>query len=275
MRFAWKNLIFFTAYGAAVIYIHHELQHNGIDVYIPYAPLGTIGIAVAFYVGFKNNQSYDRFWEGRKIWGGIVNYSRTWGNQVMNYLEQSNMSEEELYNTKKRLIYRHIAWINALRLQLRRPSSFSTNHAKRGTGKFYQGAPGGEHWKSDVGPFLLDSDIKQCKEYKNVATQLVRFQGAELKTLVKDGSINEFEHINMMETLEESYNLQGKCERIKNTPLPRQYAYFSYIFTWIFLVVLPFGLVGLYTDMGHGYIWLTLPSYIVISWIFITMEKVG
>ena len=275
IQFAWKNLIFFTLYGAAVIYAHHELQHNDIDFFIPYAPLGTIGIAVAFYVGFKNNQSYDRFWEGRKIWGGIVNYSRTWGNQVMNYLENADMDDAELQATKKRLIYRHVAWINALRLQLRKPSSFSTDFAKRGTKRLYQGAPGGEHWKSDVGPFLSDTDINYCKGYKNVATQLVRIQGKELKHLVKNGNINEFEHINMMETLEESYNLQGKCERIKNTPLPRQYAYFSYVFIWIFLLVLPFGLVGLYTDMGHGYIWLTLPSYVLISWIFITMEKVG
>ena len=78
-----------------------------------------------------------------------------------------------------------------------------------------------------------------------------------------------------MATLEEAYNLQGKCERIKNTPLPRQYAYFSKVFTWIFIILLPFGMVGEFAKMGHGLIWLTVPFCVLISWVFITMEIVG
>ena len=65
--------------------------------------MSTIGIAVAFYLGFKNNQSCYRFWEARKIWGGIVNYSRTWGNQVISYVTDIHLggqqSEAILYIT--------------------------------------------------------------------------------------------------------------------------------------------------------------------------------
>lgn len=204
-----------------------------------------------------------------------MNYSRTWGNQVMNFPVSSAMDSTELHQIKKRLIYRHISWINALRLQLRKPSSFSINYQKQSGRSLYQGAPGGEDWKNDVGPFLLETDISMCKSYKNVATQLVRMQGAEAKELLKQGMITEFEHAQLMSSMEEFYNLQGKCERIKNTPLPRQYSYFSAIFTYIFIGILPFALIGLYSDMGHNYIWLTLPTYVLISWIFITMEKVG
>ena len=53
-----------------------------IEVNIPWLPVSVVGTAVAFYVGFKNNQAYDRMWEARKIWGGIVNDSRSWGMMV-------------------------------------------------------------------------------------------------------------------------------------------------------------------------------------------------
>ncbi|MEM7315497.1 MAG: bestrophin family ion channel, partial [Planctomycetota bacterium] len=72
LRLSWRRLSMFALWGFLVVLLHRFLLSAGIDASIPIAPLGTIGVAVAFYVGFKNNQSYDRFWEARKIWGGIV-----------------------------------------------------------------------------------------------------------------------------------------------------------------------------------------------------------
>ncbi len=281
LSFAWKHLVFFFIYGGIAVFIYHWLDHQGLNIAIPFLPVSTIGIAVAFYVGFKNNQSYDRFWEARKIWGGIVNYSRTWGNQVISFITPyesgDSIDDSELHNIHQRLIYRHIAWMNALRLQLRRPSSFSIDYEKRKLRQgIYQGRPGGEDWKRDVEPFIGSSN--QCdfiENTVNTATQLVRMQGEELKKLHKTGLVDDFRHMEMMRVLEEFYNLQGKCERIKNTPLPRQYAYFSGVFVWIFILLLPFGLVGEFAKMGHDFIWLTLPFFILIAWIFITMELVG
>jgi ion channel-forming bestrophin family protein len=89
------------------------------------------------------------------------------------------------------------------------------------------------------------------------------------------GMIEDFRHMELMGTLTELYNLQGACERIKNTPFPRQYAYFSTLFTWIFILLLPFGLIGEFKDMGHHLMWLMIPFYVLISWIFYTMEAVG
>jgi putative membrane protein len=278
LSFAWRNVLFFAIYGFLVAFIHHNLSHKGINIAIPFLPISTIGIAVAFYVGFKNNQSYDRFWEGRKIWGGIVNYSRTWGNAVLSFvtLKHTNgdISKAEMEQHHKILIYRHLAWINALRLQLRRPSIFSINY-KKGSSKFYLGAPGTEEWKKCVGCFLEHEENEDLKSRKNVATQLVRNQGRHLKKLEELGLIEDFRHMELMGYLEESYNLQGKCERIKNTPLPRQYAYFSGLFVWAFILLMPFGLVGEFASMGHDTIWLMIPIYVLVSWIFITMEVVG
>ena len=109
LRYAWKNLIFFSLYASLIFYAYHFLGWNFID--IPFQPISVIGIAVAFYIGFKNSQSYDRFWEGRKIWGGIVNYSRTWGIQVLSFVR----TKDKAYDKKiqAQLIYRHIGWLNA------------------------------------------------------------------------------------------------------------------------------------------------------------------
>ncbi len=278
--FAWKNLLFFLIYGTAVVFLYHFYQHKDVNISIPFSPISTIGIAVAFYLGFKNNQSYDRLWEARKIWGGIVNYSRTWGNQVMSYVTdrhvKENISEEEIRRIHHRLIYRHIAWINALRLQLRVPSSFSLSEMRRSNKKFYSGSPGGEDWTRDVASFLsCNSETDVIKEKVNTATQLIRMQGEDCKELLSLGLIEDFRHMHLMDSLEEFYNLQGKCERIKNTPLPRQYSFFSSVFVWIFILLLPFGLVGEFSTMGHDIIWLTIPCYVLIAWIFITMEVVG
>ncbi len=282
-RFAWKYLLFYFLYGGLVVFIYHWCDHMNpkINLALPFQPISVIGIAVAFYLGFKNNQSYDRFWEARKIWGGIVNYSRTWGNQVMSYVTllhtNGKVSEEELKGIRKKLIYRHIAWMNALRLQLRRPSSFSISHEKRKhTAKYYKGNPNGEDWKKDVVPFLsCATEVDMTKKYRNAATQIIREQGEDLKEALGKGLIEDFRHMDMMSSLEEFYNLQGKCERIKNTPLPRQYSYFSNVFVWIFVLLMPFGLVGEFASMGHDLIWLTVPMYVLIAWIFVTMETIG
>ncbi|MDH7447365.1 bestrophin family protein [Aquimarina sp. 2201CG14-23] len=273
LRFAWRNLLFFTIYTASIFSLYHFLDLQFID--IPFQPLTVIGIAVAFYIGFKNSQSYDRFWEGRKIWGGIVNYSRTWANQVLCLVDDD-------LETKKTLIYRHIAWINALRIQLRQPTSFSIKEnpsVERLFNKHAERNPACDATKHFVSP----EEYNDLLQRKNAATHLVKNQGLHLKKLLNEKKITEFDKQLLHGVLEELYNLQGKCERIKNTPFPRQYAYFSTVFTWIFVLLLPFGLLNVFenelSDMTHHlkpwFIFLMIPLSVLVSWIFTTMEKVG
>ncbi|MEM7161639.1 MAG: bestrophin family ion channel [Bacteroidota bacterium] len=280
LKFSWLNLFLFILYGTIVYFLHHNLEHAGKDISIPFQPLSTIGIAVAFYIGFKNNQSYDRFWEGRKIWGQIVNYSRTWGNQVMSFVTlrktDGSLSEADVNHMHKILIYRHMAWMNALRLQLRAKVAHSKEYRSKHLQRLGEDRPEEIHWKEEVGKFIIkDKEVDMCRRAKNTATQLIRSQGEELKMLMENGMIEDFRHMEMMGTLEQLYVFQGKCERIKNTPLPRQYAHFSSIFTWIFILLLPWGLLGEFSKMGHDLSWLTIPFFVLIAWIFITMEAVG
>ena len=279
LKFGWKFVLFFIIWNSIVVYAFHHLSHHDIDMSIPFLPLSTIGIAVSFYIGFKNNSSYDRFWEARKIWGGIVNYSRTWGNHVMSFISEEiegrKSTNRDLSSLQKELIYRHIAWMNALRLQLRMPTSFSLK--RKGTAKkFYHDHPDEQDWIDSVGAFLDNEEYDVLAQNQNTATQIVRKQGERLKDLAeKEELINEFRYMEMMRVQEEFYNLQGKCERINNTPFPRQYAFFSKIFVWIFCLLLPFGLVGEFAEMGHSIMFLSIPFGVLISWIFLTMEVVG
>ena len=251
----------------------------GVDCSLPIAPLGTIGVAVAFYVGFKNNQSYDRYWEARKIWGGIVNVSRTWANQVLTYVSGDNAEEEVDSKTVKEaqrtLIYRHIAWINSLRFQLRRKTPWG--YQPKGLPKALVQSTDLEAMKTQVTELVAEPELKVVCSHTNSATQLLRLQGENLRKIIerKPRLIEEFRLISLMDLITEMYTLQGKCERIKNTPFPRQYAYFSAVFVWIFVALLPFGIVGELATRGDVVVWLTVPMSMVISWIFYTMETVG
>lgn len=282
LKFAWPVLLFSVTWSGLIFSLYYFL---GYDFFrIPFQPLSVIGIAVAFFIGFKNNQSYDRFWEGRKIWGSIVNYSRTWGNQVLHLLVVSElMSDEELEKEKRVLIYRHLAWLHALRLQLRKPVSFSLK-ANKVVEKWQETHNEHEDICGVLGGYLEKKDSDDIWGRKNIATHLIKLQAAHLKRLKERFKLMDgFNYTMFMNSLEEFYNFQGKCERIKNTPFPRQYAYFSKIFTYIYVLLLPCGLLDIFIkDMAlannnhsEQYIFLLLPVSVLISWMFLTWEIIG
>ncbi len=245
---------------------------------LPFLPIATMGTAVAFYVGFKNNASYDRFWEGRKIWGGIVNSSRTWATNVMAYIEPEDRGPEATA-MRRELIYRHLAWINALRLQLRAKSRFFDKPAPQTKRRLENHA---EHmrndWDKEIGPFLGSEEHEAMEAYKHPATQILRKQGETIAALVR------VDRIAMMEVVEELYTLQGKCERIKNTPFPRQYAEYSRIFTRVFVFFVPFGMLDVFADevasspsrlQSLAFAGAMVLASALVAWVFRTMETIG
>ena len=249
-----------------------------VDCSLPIAPLGTIGVAVAFYIGFKNNQSYDRNWEARKIWGGIVNVSRSFANQVITFISTThadgNVDEKVVKDIHRSLIYRHLAWINSLRFQLRRDTPFGFK--PKGSARRFMQRTSIEAMREQLKASLPEQELKIMCAKANAATQILRQQSEELKVVIEKQKLTEeFRYIALMDLITEMYTLQGKCERIKNTPFPRQYAYFSGVFTWIFVLLLPFGLVGEIATRGQHMVWLTVPVTVIICWIFYTMETVG
>ena len=254
---------------------------------IPWLPISLIGTAVAFYVGFKNNSAYDRMWEARKIWGAIVNSSRAWGSCVKGFVSdqftEEAIGEDELYEIRKRLIYRHIGWLYALRSQLLLVTEWE-HAAQRGTtGKrarhyrkeFGIGLLDDEITKEELHQFLPTTEYEKTINFQNTATQIIDTQATELQKLRKRGLIEDFRHMELQNILSEFYVHQGKCERIKKFPLPRQYANSSSIFVGIFLTLLPFGMVSEFAKLGDHGVWWSIPFTALVGWVFFVMESVG
>ncbi len=259
-NYGWRPLLIFALYDAFICLLYGPLNIHWLD--IPWQPVATLGTAVAFYIGFKNNGSYDRFWEGRQLWGSIVNTSRTWAIRVFDFVQPQNgellptpAATRELH---RRLLYRQLAWCNALRLHLRRQTA--------------------ELWDAEVAPFLADPDDRALSTKANPPTHLLRHQSKEVLDLYQNGMLSEYRHVALMDTIQDLFNAQGACERIKNTPFPRQYAFFSYVFVWIFAALLPLGLVEEFDHrvaLGPFHVWLMVPFAATVSWVFNTIELVG
>ena len=277
LPFAWRAITFFIIYSFIICALY--VWFDWTFLAIPLIPIATFGTAVAFYVGFKNNSSYERLWEARRIWGGIVNASRSWGILVMDYVGKLEPTEYcspgELYKIQQVLIYRHIAYINALRIQLR---SKPTWQESRNTGANVvdtHQASDQSKLDKELSMFLHDDEVDFFIKRQNPATQIVRQQSKQLRELRQSGLISEFYHSDMEKMLTEFYNQQGAAERIKSFPFPRQYAYFSYLFVWLFVIMLPFGMLTEMSKASSSHIWLTIPFYTLIAWVFYTMEVVG
>lgn len=253
---------------------------------MPWLPLSIVATAVAFYVGFKNNSAYDRMWESRKIWGAITNDSRTWGICVKAYLSnlftEQKYSDKELYEMKRGLIIRHIAWLYQLRNQLLAVAPWE--HANQGGhyGKLaekYRGLGIGlyqdEAAETELDRYLDDDERRQLLKKSNPAVQLIAVQSEYLADLRSKGVIEDFRHMELQNLLRSFYEHQGKAERIKKYPLPRQYANMSFNFIAILIFLLPFGMVGEMSKLGEWGVWMSIPFTVLIGWIYVTMELVG
>lgn len=284
-QFSGKQIIILTLWVIIVALLFEYGNPKWLS--IPWLPLSVIGTAVAFYIGFKNNSAYDRMWEARKIWGAIINSSRAWGSYVKafigNHFTDQPVSSEDLESIKKKLIYRHIAWLYALRSQLL--VSTPWEHASQG-GKVGKRA---ERYQKQFGIGLVDDEVTQIElkrflqeeeyerliNYKNTATQIIDQQSVDLVEIREQDLIEDFRHMELQKLLYDFYNHQGKCERIKKFPFPRQYGGMSIIFVSIFIFLLPFGMVPEFMKLGDWGIWFSIPFTVLVSWIYLIMEMVG
>lgn len=287
ISFTGGHVVWLTAWAVFITVLYKVTGWKWLA--IPWLPLSVIGTAVAFYVGFKNNQAYDRLWEARKIWGAIINSSRAWGSIaksfVTNHHSEDKVSEETLFDIRKKLIYRHIGWLYALRSQLLIPTPWEhitqgkhlARITKQRMNKIGIGLLEDDVTERHLAFFLPEDEHERLVNYKNTATQIIDQQSQDLKDLHDRGLINDFRHMELQKVLYDFYVHQGKCERIKKFPLPRQYGGMSFIFVGIFTFLLPFGMVNEFAQLGLGDfgIWFSIPFTILISWVYLMMELVG
>lgn len=221
---------------------------------LPFSIAATLGGALAIFLGFRNNNSYGRWWEARTQWGGIVNSSRVLARLVFTFTDshshQDNYQKERSETFKKSLIYKQIAWAHALRLHLRKQ----------------------ENW-DELKPFLAETEFSLLKNKQNKPTYLQKMMAQEIYRAMQNGTLGGFDSFQIEGQLLALANYQGACERIKNTPLLRQYHFFTVLFLYTFMFLLPFCFIGDFHKLGlHN---LMIPISVLISFVFGTIAKIG
>jgi ion channel-forming bestrophin family protein len=236
---------------------------------IPWVPIAMIGTAAAFIVGFKNTQTYNRLWEARQIYGAIVNSSRSWGIMARDFVTDPP--------AQKILLYRHIAWLTALRYQLRESRKWENTEKKYNQEykRFYTIPEKESSLEVELKNVLSEEDATYVLDKKNRAAQLISLQSQHLKQLHNDGHLDLLKYIELQNMLVNLFDQQGKCERIKNFPYPRQFASINKFFIILFISVVPFGLLNEFQKMGEHFVWLNIPFSMVVCWVFSSMERVG
>lgn len=270
----WRMILWSLFTGVLAIFSYRYLGWSWVA--IPWLPVSLVGTAVAFYVGFKNNQSYDRCWEARIVWGGIVNLSRSFVAAAKSFIQLSALSEEEKQRKLRTLVYRHIAWIHALKHAMWQRTPWEHQYASsRRQRAYFRKKIDFSSFEKEAEAVLSTSDMEWIKTKKSKATQLLEHQSEDIAKLASEGWLTELRHIELQRLITEMYNEQGRSERIKNFPLPRQYATSSAIFIIIFTWMLPFGMLHEFEKLGENLIWLLLPFNLVVSWVFSLMEYTG
>lgn len=206
----WQVDIVMIVTSTLTYLLHDNLikYHFDIPVIVP----TVLGTAIAFFIGFNNNQAYDRWWEGRKIWGALVNDSRSWARDVIHYTTAGNGNPRLLPNMQRRMICRHLAFLYALKASL------------RGTEE------------NEYKGYLSEADVARIEHHTNKQNAILELQSQELQQLSAEGSIDGYRFLQMDALLVRFCDSMGMAERIKNTVFPTTYNYLTKVFIWLFVV---------------------------------------
>lgn len=207
---------------------------------LPTAPLAVVGAALGIFVSFRTNSAYDRWWEGRKLWGRMINVSRHFATQVINYLPA------DADETKRRLVHRHAAYVHALRCLLRQQDPLQDPELLR----------------------VLPDDPERYRGQSNITHALLHRQSEELVALDDAGRLSELRLQSMDRSLEEMLAVQGGCERIKKTPMPRGYGFIASRLIIAYGLLFPWGLVF---EIG----WLVVPINVLVCLSFALISEAG
>ena len=244
---------------------------------IPWPVVALLGTATAFIVGFKNLQTYNRTWEARQIWGAAIGSSRSWALMCRDFIEDPARARE--------IIYRHLAWLTALRYQLRAERSWeSLNKAYNREYKQFYNIPENETpIQVELSKYITKEEVEKILSKNNRAAQLLSVQSTALRKLYDEGMLDNFRFMGMHNALTQFSEHQGKSERIKNFPYPRQYATINTLFIRLFCILLPFAMLSEFDNLNNtvsgvlkGYmVWFVIPFSVLISWVYTSLDQVG
>lgn len=287
-RYTFKEVILWTRRDILFLFILASIPtvlYQLLDwtwLILPWLPIALLGTAVAFVVGFKNNASYDRLWEARRIWGSITNNSRSWGIMVKDYVSNRHaktpLSPEALKQVHLHLYNRHFAWLTALRYQLRETKNWEAinlPHNREYRNKWFRVEEQDGNMQEALKKYLTPEEFDSVMSKTNKAAQILALQSRHLESLLNQGLIEDFRHMDLEKMLVELFNQQGASERIKGFPYPRQFASLNNWFIKIFVALVPFGMLQEFAKLGDTFVWMAIPFSVLSGWVFTTMERIG
>jgi ion channel-forming bestrophin family protein len=237
-------LLVLVLYDLAVVVAYKVLHWNWVA--LPHIPLTLFGSAIGIIVAFRNQSSYARWWDARTLWGAIINNSRSWARQVTTVMMPLSEAEvDELKEVQRRLVYYQIAYAHALRQHLR----------------------GLEPW-DEIKPLVSEQELSELRKEKNVPLAIQQMMGTLLRRCQVRGWVDIAHWRALDANLDDIVDAQGGAERIKNTPMPKQYDYFPQLFVELYCVMLPLALV---MNMG----WFTPLGSTLVGFIFLALDKIG
>jgi len=253
---SWLRLVF-SVRGSALVRIRyrllavgtislaltflHEIDH--IHTPLTLQSLSLMGLALGIFLGFRNNTSYDRFWEGRRLWGSLVNVSRSLTRDLLTVLPRG--ADGGATAVQQRQVYRLIAFANALRMGLREQTDLGA-----------------------LAPLLPEGDTEAVRDHKNLPNAILLQMAAEHQALAAAGALSDYWAVLLAERLAALTDVQGGCERIKNTPMPHSYSILIHSIVALYVFALPFGLVGTL----HYFTPLVV---LMVSYTFLGLDTVG
>jgi ion channel-forming bestrophin family protein len=244
LAYVGRPLLILVLYDVAVVAAYKVMHWDWVA--LPHIPLSLYGSAIGIIVAFRNQSAYARWWEARTLWGALVNNSRSWARQVTTVMMPLNDTEAgDLREYQRRLVYHEIAYVIALRQHLR----------------------GLEAWEELV-PLLSEQELSALRDEKNVPLAIQQQMGALLRQCQMRGWMDMAHWRALDNNLDDLVDAQGGAERIKNTPMPKQYDYFPQLFVEMYCLLLPLALVinmGWYTPLGST----------LVGFIFLALDKIG
>jgi ion channel-forming bestrophin family protein len=238
-----KRLTFLFVFDFTVAILYTQIGWTWLS--LPTMPLSMIGGAISVFLAFRNNSAYDRWWEARTLWGGLVNSARTFARQVLTLVDEPEANEEDDIASRRALVELQIGYVHALRCHLRKQSPFP-------------------ELEGSLDPSL----VSYLRAQRNVPAGILFVMGRMLKRLFERRRLDSYRFTAIDRSLTDLCNIQGACERIKNTPLPRQYEFFPRVLVGLYCVLLPLGLV-------EGLGMLTPVASTLISFIFVSLDTIG
>lgn len=244
----WKTLAV-TALSIMVTIAYEEVPE--VHYSLTATPFTLVGLPLGIFLGFRNTTAYDRFWEGRKLWGGLVNTSRSLTRQILTLIEPlpeadpAISGEGAVVAFETAFVHHLIAYAHALRHHLRDTSPFDT-----------------------LGHVLGEPGAERFRGQENVPYAILQRLGELAVEARRKHWIHVF-HVPVLEaSLTSLTDIQGACERIKATPIPFSYTVLMHRIVAIYCTLLPFGLMDAIK-------WATPAVVLTISYCFFGLDAIG